>query len=142
MTFTQKLLQFITHHWLLVSGFLLAFIVLLVEEAKSQSAASINVQAAVQLINRGNVLILDLRDPDRFNEGYIAQARNVPNKELDQSVSKLSGFKQKTILLVSDQHPLALKTMAKLKKLGFQNVKTLSGGMRAWREAMMPVKKK
>ncbi|MCB1827907.1 MAG: rhodanese-like domain-containing protein [Coxiellaceae bacterium] len=142
MTFTEKLIQFATHHWILVGGFLLLLILLFVEEARSKGLGSqISVHKAIELINREEAVIVDIRPTNAFLDGHIAKARNIPMDQLEQNISKLEAFKKKPVIVVCFRGRTALTATVMLRKAGFENAITLSGGMQAWRDASMPVKK-
>ncbi len=70
----QKVLHFIASHWILVTLFVIAFIWLIIEEAKSKGTLGANLtpQTAVSLINRDNAVVIDTRDADAFATGHIA----------------------------------------------------------------------
>jgi rhodanese-related sulfurtransferase len=45
------------------------------------------------------------------------------------------------VVLVCPTGARASRAVALMKKAGYENVKTLSGGLSAWREANLPVEK-
>ena len=142
MAFTDKLIQFVTHHWVMVGAFLLVLILLFVDEARSKGVGKqISVHEAVDAINREDALVIDNRGTESFKEGHIAKARNIPSDQIDQSVNKLTAFKQRPIIVVCEKGQNSMSVANKLRKHGFENVRSLSGGMQAWKSASMPVKK-
>jgi rhodanese-related sulfurtransferase len=46
------------------------------------------------------------------------------------------------VVVVCASGARATRAAGKLRKMGYENTRVLSGGMRAWREANLPVEKK
>lgn len=139
----EKLWPFIVHHWILCAAFVIAFIVLVVVEARSKGAggARLSAQQLTQLINREQALIVDIRDASTFNDGHIVNAINIPVSDLDHNVKRLEKDKQRPIVIVCATGQKSPVVMNKLRKLGFEKVHLLTGGMAAWRNASMPIVK-
>jgi rhodanese-related sulfurtransferase len=97
------------------------------------------VAAAVQLINRQDAVVIDVREPNEFKAGHIPNARNIPMGQLE-SRKDLEKLKSKPILLVCQSGSRSAQASANLQKQGY-NVVTLAGGMAAWQQASMPVEK-
>lgn len=140
----EKLLQFVAHHWLLSAAFVVALMVLIVVEARSKGvggASRLSVIQLTQLINHEQALIVDIRDAVVFNDGHIVNAINIPFVDFDQNAKRLEKDKQRPIVIVCATGQKSAVVMNKLKKQGFEKVYLLVGGMTAWSNASMPVKK-
>ncbi len=139
----EKLPAFIAHHWFLVACFVVAFILLIITEARSKGLGGgrVTPQQATILINRENAVVVDIRDANAFNAGHVVNAQNIPAAQLDQQMNRLEAFKQRSIILVCATGQKSLSVMATLKKRGFEKVFVLTGGMGAWKNASMPVVK-
>jgi len=91
---------------------------------------------------RGDDLVLiDVREPDEFASGHPVGARNVP---LDQIEARLAGaVKNKTVplLLICASGSRAQRAVAAAKKLGYEQAQAVAGGLKAWKEANLPVEK-
>ncbi|MGH8677823.1 MAG: rhodanese-like domain-containing protein [Burkholderiales bacterium] len=96
---------------------------------------------AVQLINRKDALVLDVREQGEFNGGHIANAKNIPAGALEKRVEDLAKFKSKPLVIACANGGRSHAACATLKKLGFENVYVLSGGVGAWQQANLPVEK-
>ena len=143
MTFSQQLTQFVANHWALVGGFILLFILLLLDEARSKGLGQqLNVHAVVALMNREGAVILDIRDEEAFNAAHIAGAHHIPSLEIDQNISKIKAFKASHHIVVCQRGQSAMAVAAKLSKQGLEKVEVLKGGMTAWNNASMPTKTK
>jgi rhodanese-related sulfurtransferase len=118
-----------------VSGVMLAWPSL----SRRRSGAYLTLAEAIQLVNRENGLFVDVRPADQFKTGSIPQARNVPGDTLDAHLGSLP--KNKPIVLVDARGRESAKVAAALRKQGFDRVSCLEGGLAAWAEGGMPVKK-
>ena len=94
---------------------------------------------ATQLINREDALVVDVRDPGEFGAGHILGAKNFPLSRLnDVEVAKR---KDRPVIVYCDGTERSSKAVAALKKQGFTRVANLTGGLRAWQQAGLPVEK-
>lgn len=119
-----------------VSGTML----LLRSARKGGRGASVNVQDAVQLVNRQQGIFIDIRTPEQYKAGTIPQARNVPQDQLEAKASSLP--KDKPIILVCDSGQQAIQATSKLRKLGLAGAVSLQGGLRSWTQEGLPLTKK
>ena len=94
---------------------------------------------ATHLINREDASILDVREPGEYGSGHIIGAKNVPLARLEGG--ELPKRKDKPVIVYCDTGERAGKAVAGLKKQGFERVVNLSGGLRAWQQAGLPVEK-
>jgi rhodanese-related sulfurtransferase len=101
----------------------------------------VGVAEAVQLINRQDAAIVDVRDAAEFKAGHIPNARNIPHGQIGDRLKDLEKFKSKPILLSCATGQRSASACSVLQKAGFANVYSLSGGMNAWLQASMPVEK-
>lgn len=96
---------------------------------------------AVQLLNRKDATIIDVRDPGEFNAGHAPNARNIPLAEIEKRGAELEKFKNRPAVVVCQTGSRSHVATAALKKLGFAEVVVLAGGMGAWQQANLPVEK-
>ena len=96
---------------------------------------------AVNLINRENAVVIDIRDSNSYLDGHIAKARNIPGNQIEKSIDKLKAFKDRPVIIVCMRGQSSMQVAAKLRKLGFEKAQSLKGGMLAWSNASMPIKK-
>src|SRR5215510_8879427 len=106
--------------------------------ARSKEVA---VTAAVQLINRRDAHIVDVREPNEFKAGHIPNARNVPLGKIEEGAKVLEKYKTKPILMVCQTGARSGQAAGKLRNQGFAEVVTLAGGRNAWPQAGRPVDK-
>ena len=108
---------------------------------KISGAAEVGPMEAVQLINRKDAVMVDLREPGEFGGGHAPNARNIPQSQLDKRMGDLQKFKDRPVILVCQTGGRSHAVTAQLKKAGLGQVMVLSGGMGAWQQANLPVEK-
>ena len=118
-----------------VSGIML----LLPAFTQGRSGRAIPADDVVQKMNQENAILIDIRSNDLFKAAHIAQARNISQAELESKAANLA--KDKPIVVVCEHGRNAPKAVATLRKLGFEQLFTLEGGLQGWIQAGLPVKK-
>jgi rhodanese-related sulfurtransferase len=101
----------------------------------------VGVAEAVQMINRKDAAIVDVREPGEFKAGHIPNARNIPAGQLKERTKDLEKLKSKPVLLVCQSGSRSAQVSSSLQKEGFGDLAALAGGMGAWQQAGMPVEK-
>jgi rhodanese-related sulfurtransferase len=96
---------------------------------------------AVQLINRRDAIVLDLRDAAEYKSGHITNARHVPEAELESRAKELEKIKSRPVIVSCARGNRSASVAARLRKLGFTEVFSLRGGLTAWQQANMPLEK-
>ncbi len=86
------------------------------------------------------ITVLDVRTPDEFSKGHLANAVNVDfhDDQFKEAIAKLD--KSKPYLVHCAAGGRSAKTRDLMKSLGFKTVYHLEGGMKAWEAAGGPVK--
>ncbi len=96
---------------------------------------------ATMLINRENAQLIDIREPNEYVSGHLLDSRNIPAGALAERVGELEQLKDKPLILVCQSGARSSSACATLAKHGFARVHTLEGGVAAWSEAGLPLKK-
>ena len=96
---------------------------------------------AVQLINRHDALVLDIRDAADYKSGHITNARHLPESELESRAKELEKMKSRPIIVSCARGNRSANVAGRLRKLGFGEVVALRGGLAAWQQANMPLEK-
>ena len=104
-------------------------------------AKDVSVQEAVQLINRRDAVVLDVRDATEYAAGHIPNSRHIPAAEIEKRLKELDKFKSRPIVISCRSGTRAASASAVLKKNGFQEVFPLKGGVLGWQQAAMPIEK-
>jgi len=96
---------------------------------------------AVMLMNREKAVVVDVCDPTEFAAGHVAGAKNVPLSELEAKLPGAVKNKATPVILVCASGMRSNRALAIARKLGYEKVHSLAGGMGAWRSASLPVEK-
>ena len=135
-----QIFEFIANHPYLVGVLVLLIVAFVINEGK-QGGASISTSNLVSLVNREGAIVLDIRDKKEFGQGHIAEALNIPMGSFDQRANELESKKDKPVVVVCKMGQQSSTVGRKLKALGFENVRRLSGGMSEWTASNLPVVK-
>lgn len=104
-------------------------------------AKDVSVPEAVQLINRRDAVVLDIRTSSEYASGHIPNARHIPAAEIEKRLKELEKLKNRPIIVACRGGNRAASACALLKKNGFQEVFPLKGGVPGWQQAAMPIEK-
>jgi rhodanese-related sulfurtransferase len=121
-----------------VSGAILAWPLV---NRRLSGVPEVGAMQAVQLLNRQDAVMIDVREPAEFSAGHAPNARNIPLAQLDKRIGELEKFKNRPAIIVCQAGSRAHSATALLKKAGFAEVFVLAGGINAWQQANMPVEK-
>jgi rhodanese-related sulfurtransferase len=138
----QDLIQFLQQHWTLSLPLAIILILLMVLEFIKQrtSATQISPARLTLLVNHAKATVVDIRSPSQYSEGHIVNAISMPYAELSEKSKKLEKFKANPIIIVCANGLESPKAATTLAKQGL-NISILNGGIRAWRDANMPLTK-
>lgn len=136
----DQLFTFISSHPFLVGTFVL-LLVLFIRNETQRGGQSVSVQQLVDLVNRENAVVLDVRDKKEYEAGHIVDAINIPYSALESRLSELKAYKERRLIIVCKmgQHSGTAGTL--LRKNGFEQVSRLTGGVAEWRNQNLPVVK-
>lgn len=84
---------------------------------------------------RGNLLVLDVRERDAYEEGHIPGALHLPRGQLELRVNDELKDPTQRILLCCELGRISTLATATLRSMGYQGAVALDGGVKAWREA-------
>lgn len=138
----QDILNFLQTHWQLTATLIAVLALLFIVELikLKRGANRINPVAATDLINHKNAVIVDTRGAEAFASGHIIGSVSLPVAELLSKNKKIEKLKSQPIVLVCNADHEAQKIATSLQQQGFA-IYILGGGIRAWREADLPLVK-
>lgn len=134
----EQFFEFIGNHFILAGTFLV-FLALFIRNEMNRGGKGISAQQLVDLVNRENAVVLDLRDRKEFDQGHLVGAINVPYANLETRVAELEKYKEKPVVLVCRMGQHAGSAGNVLRKSGFTNLSRLTGGYMEWRNQNLPV---
>lgn len=139
----ERFPEFFLNHWdlFLALGIILALMFWQTFRSKLSGFKELNPNEAIQLINRENALVLDVREEGEFRDGHIVDARHIPLGSLEKRLEELSAYKDQPVLVSCRSGHRSANACGLLKKNGFNKIYNLQGGMIAWQNAGLPVSK-
>lgn len=121
----------------IVSGSLLLFTSL----RRPGGGNTVSSTQATMLINRENALVIDIREAGDYAAGHLPDARNIPADRIEERAGDFGSAKEAPVIVVCQSGARADAACKTLQKLGFTKVHSLEGGINAWRQAGLPLKK-
>jgi rhodanese-related sulfurtransferase len=88
-----------------------------------------------------NLVIVDVRTPEEYQQGHVPNAINVPLSEIIDNPALLLSAKGTPIVLYCRSGYRAGKAAEALQKDGYQNLSHLEGDMQAWLKEGLAVEK-
>lgn len=131
--------NFIVGHWELFAA-LVIILFLLARTWFGPGAVSVLMPSeAIQLINHKDALVVDVRTDKEHLQGHVMNSLHIPLGVLENRITELQPYKSSSIVMVCRSGARSGQAASKLKKLGFEGVHNLGGGMLAWERANLPV---
>ena len=134
-------MKFIIDNWMLISVAVASGAMLLWPAIQGATAGGLSAANAVQLINRERAVVVDVSDTEEFAQGHVGGAKNVPVSQLETRLPEVVKNKTLPLILVCPSGARASRALAVAKKLGYEKAQVLAGGLKAWKEANLPVEK-
>lgn len=134
-------MNFILENWIwIVTALVTGGLLLWPSLSGAGGSNAVTSNEAVQLINREKAIVIDVCEPAEYAAGHVKGARNIPVGQIDGS-KNLPGNKALPLVLVCVSGARASRAAGVLRKLGYEHVHVLAGGMGSWREAGLPIDK-
>ncbi|MDR7377675.1 rhodanese-related sulfurtransferase [Rhodoferax ferrireducens] len=135
-------MKFLLDNWMLIavavsSGGMLLWPLLV----GGANAGALSPNGAVQRINREKAVVVDVSEVEEFAAGHVGGAKNVPLGQLEDKLAATVKNKSLPLILVCASGARAKRALAIAKKLGYEKAEVLGGGLKAWKEANLPVEK-
>jgi rhodanese-related sulfurtransferase len=90
----------------------------------------VSVQQGKEMIDSGEVFILDVRTQEEYDEGHIMGSTLIPVDELDSRLKELP--RDKKILVYCGTGHRSLTASEKLENSGFTQIYNMKGGITEW----------
>ena len=105
--------------------------------------------AAKEEIDSGEVVLVDVREPDRFEQGHLAGAINLTSGEsargsheasYAEAIEQQAGGRDKRVILYCGEGNRSARTADALRnEHGFADVASIIGGAKLWTDLEFPV---
>ena len=109
----------------------------LVADAK-QRIAEISAQDAHEQAKRGEAVLLDVREEAEFRQGHAQSAKHLSKGVIEVEIEEQVPDPNQVIIAYCGGGSRSALVADNLQKMGYTNVRSLAGGMRAWKEAGLP----
>lgn len=135
--------SFVINHWELFLALVLIVAMLLGTNLQSAMTGvrQVDPVEAIRMINHERAVIVDVREDKEFAEGHIINALHIPLGNVQQRIKDLEQHKEKPIIVSCRSGARSNSACGMLRKQGFENVFNLKGGIMAWQNASLPLKK-
>ncbi len=136
-------MDFVVRNWPLLLVFVVSGAMLLWPLLKDRMSPmrEIGTLDATRLINSENPLVLDVRETSEFAGGRLPNALHIPLSQLKDRAAELAKHAARPVLVYCDRGARSGAATSALARLGFTRVQSLRGGLRAWKDAGLPVQK-
>ena len=136
-------MEFAGNHTLLVTAFFAILAALIWNIALDAGGKhAVDPAGATDLINHQDAVVLDVRSMAEFNDGHILNAVNIPLNGIKGQLTQLEKHKARPIVACCRSGSRSGMAVRTLRKAGFEKVHNLRGGMLAWQNANLPVKRR
>ncbi|MGH8548037.1 MAG: rhodanese-like domain-containing protein [Methylococcales bacterium] len=139
----DQMIEFARNHWILFSALGLTVYLLLHDlfETLTRKYPTLSPLGAVELMNKADVTVIDVREPAEYIGSHIENSINIPSTKFDQRIDELESHKNGLVLVSCQSGTQSPKVCGKLIKKGFQNVYLLKGGIQAWEDLNLPIRR-
>lgn len=116
----------------------IALLVMSVRLSAGESAADITPAQAKKMIEKGNVLVLDVRTPKEYRSGHLANAVLIDffSKDFLPNVLKLD--KRQTVIVYCASGGRSSEATEMMVDNGFKKVYNVLGGFQRWSAESLP----
>jgi rhodanese-related sulfurtransferase len=111
----------------------------LVEDAKRRIAECTIADVKARLDRGEAVHLIDIREDHEFAKDRVKGARHIGRGVLERDVETLIPDKRAPIVLYCGGGYRSALSADSLRRMGYTNVLSMDGGIRAWREAGYPI---
>ncbi|MEO0438059.1 MAG: rhodanese-like domain-containing protein [Pseudomonadota bacterium] len=133
----ELFLEFALQQWIIFAA-LAAAIAMLIFHESQKAGPSVSPQQAINLINSGEGVFVDLRDAADYKQGHIVDALNIPFVKLKDSDGQLKSYRDKPVVLVCKMGQHSGPAGKQLRAAGFEKVYKMAGGMLEWSNLQLP----
>jgi rhodanese-related sulfurtransferase len=133
-------LEFLIQQWPLAAGLVVCAALLIMHESR-RGGSTVTPQELVNLVNKEEAAVIDLREPAEFRKGHIVDAINIPYSKLDERWNELEALRERPIVLVCKIGQYSSATGSRLLTKGFPRVHRLQGGIGEWQTSQLPLVK-
>lgn len=113
----------------------------IVDDAKTR-IREISVEDTRAAMKNGNARLIDVREDHEWDAAHIAGAKHLGKGIIERDIEAFVPDKSAELILYCGGGFRAALAADVLQKMGYRNVKSMTGGWRAWLEADGPIEEK
>jgi molybdopterin/thiamine biosynthesis adenylyltransferase/rhodanese-related sulfurtransferase len=110
----------------------------LLAEVKSQISEISAADAAARLSSDDPPVLIDIREPDEFDQGAIDNSVHIPRGNLESRISGVVPDLSTPIVITCQSGARSAFAARSLEELGYEDVTSLSGGFGGWKQNGFP----
>ena len=131
-------MNFFIENWTLIAAALVSGGLLAWPMIKGGAGGGVSTAEAVRLMNHEKAVVIDVCEPAEYAAGHVQGSRSIPLATLD-GAKDLPGNKALPLIVVCASGMRSQRAVSTLRKLGSEQAQSLNGGLKAWREANLPI---
>lgn len=138
----DQIVEFTGNHSLLVYAFIAAAGLLLWNLITDPAGKHAVVPAtATTMINHEDAVVIDVSSMDEYKGGHIINAINIPLNGFKNQLNLVNKYKERPIIVSCRSGSRSNAACKTLREAGFERVYNLRGGMLAWQNDSLPIKR-
>lgn len=105
-----------------------------------QTLQEISPEQALHMVRHDDAILLDVRDADEIKDGLPSPAHHLARGQLELRVHHVCDDKQRPIAVMCAGGLRSLFAVESLKNLGYENVYSIRGGYKQWKESALEIR--
>jgi rhodanese-related sulfurtransferase len=106
--------------------------------AAKQNITEISAADAKKQAEAGEAILIDVREEDDWRDGHAEGAKHLSRGVIEMEIEETVPDQRKPIICYCGGGSRSALVAESLQKMGYENVRSLAGGFRAWKEAGLP----
>ena len=134
-------MSFLQNNWMLILVLVMsgAMLVWPLVQRRMSSVKDIGNLEATRLMNSANAVLVDVRETKEFEGGRLPKAVHIPLSQLNARAGELAKLTSRPVVVYCARGNRSRTAGNLLAKHGFADIYSLHGGIKAWKDAGLPV---
>jgi len=103
-----------------------------------QPVKEVSVSELARVQQEGQILLVDVRESNEWQQGFLPGAVHIKRSDIEAGVEAVASDRSAAIVCYCAGGHRSALAAASLQKLGYTNVASLRGGIKAWSAAGLP----
>jgi rhodanese-related sulfurtransferase len=99
----------------------------------------VSLDEARQLLEQGQALVFDIREPDEHATGVAQGMRLLPMSQLEKRVSEIPNDPAQPVLIICNTQNRSSRVVEAIREAGWTHVRYVNGGMSEWAKRGWPM---